>query len=261
MSIEGVNGAAGAGARATDGAAGASGSSAAALHPGLRRAYERIRDLLAKATRDEGRSRHEVGTIVSAVKQDSAKYGAQAVEQLARALGTNIHTLYRCAAVAECWSAAQLEALQARVNEHGQPLSWSHLVLISGVTSPKRRSDLVDRVLRDSLSVRELVVLVDEVSSPAEKTSALTVLHRFVRTAERFSQSAAEMQNELLAELEGGCSSGWNAAQLIERAIAANEQLQTVMQRQLQRLRSEKGRLARRGLDSAPRLLAGMPNR
>jgi hypothetical protein len=69
------------------------------------------------------------------------------------------------------------------------------------------------------------------------------------------------MQNELLAELEGATSSGANAAHLIERAIAANRQLQTVMQRQLQRLQTEKGRLARRGPESAPRLLAGMPIR
>ena len=232
------------------------------MHPGLRRAYERIRDLFARATKDDARCRHEVGAIVSEIKQDSDKYGAQAVEQLARALGTNIHTLYRCASVAECWSRAQLEALHARVNVHGQPLSWSHLVLISGVTSPKRRSELIDRALHDSLSVRELVVLVEARPATEDRTSALAVLHRFVRTTERWSTAATEMQNELLAELEGISSSGANAAHLIERAIAANEQLQTIMQRQLQRLRAEKGRLVKRSpTEGAPRLLAGMTTR
>ena len=71
------------------------GAGVADIHAGLRDAYERIRALLAKATKDEASSRHEVGVIVSDIKQDTAKYGVHAVEQLAGARGTNVHTLYR----------------------------------------------------------------------------------------------------------------------------------------------------------------------
>lgn len=96
------------------------------LNPALRPACDSIRKLLASTTRDETRTRYRIGTIVAGVKKSLHKYGARAVEELASAVGTNVHTLYRCAAVAECWSEAELEALLRRTNTYEQPLSWSH---------------------------------------------------------------------------------------------------------------------------------------
>jgi hypothetical protein len=218
------------------------------LSPGLRPVYESIRKLLAGAARDEARSRHQIGVLIDAVKKAPGKYGARAVEQLASALGSNVHTLYRCAAVSSCWSPPQLEVLLRRTTPQGQPLSWSHLVLVAGVTTAKRRTDLLDKALEDALTVRELLVLVDtEGKSEGRRGGAgLVVLHRVVRASERWSHAAATMHEELLAELEGTSSDAGEPAELIERAIAAQELLQGIVTKQLLRLRVERGRFERK---------------
>jgi hypothetical protein len=219
------------------------------LRPGLRPVYESIRRLLAGATRDEARSRHQVGLLIAAVKNTNDKYGARAVEQLAGALGSNVHTLYRCAAVSECWTAAELEVLLRRTTPRGQPLSWSHLVLVAGVTSARRRNELLDKALEDALTLRELLVLVDTPGKGAARgggDGGLVVLHRVVRASERWSHAAARMHEELLAELEGASSEAGEPTALLERAITAQEHLQGIVQKQLLRLRTERGRFDRR---------------
>ena len=212
--------------------------------------YEAIRKLLAGAARDEARSRHQVGVLIAGVKKERDKYGARAVEQLASALGSNVHTLYRCAGVCERWAPDELELLLRRTTTKGQPLSWSHLVLLSGVTSEPRRAELVDRALKDALTVRELLVLVNAVGrgEPRGGEKGLVILHRVTRASERWSQAAMAMHEELLAELEGARSGAGEPTELIERAIAAQEQLQRIVQKQLQRLRAEQGGLGSRSL-------------
>jgi len=232
------------------------------LNPGLRPVYESIRKLLAGATRDEARSRHQVGTLIAEVKKARDKYGARAVEQLASALGTNVHTLYRCAAVAECWSPGQLESLLRRTTAQGQPLSWSHLVVLAGVSSPRQRTELLDRALQDALSVRELMVQVEAADQSAGTRASLVVLHRVVRASERWSHAAATMHEELMAELEGAPSEEGEPTELIERAIAAQEQLEGIVQKQLARLRAERRRFDRKGAKATDRssglMLTGM---
>jgi hypothetical protein len=227
------------------------------LNPGLRSVYESIRKLLACAARDDARSRHQIGVLIGTVKKAADKYGARAVEQLASALGSNVHTLYRCAAVSECWSPTQLEALLRRTTPQGQPLSWSHLVLLAGVTASKRRAELVDKALEDALTVRELLILVDTGGPPDARRggAGLVALHRVVRASERWSHAAATMHEELLAELEGTSSDAGKPAELIERAIAAQEQLQGIVTKQLLRLRAERGRFD--GKKPAAMLVAG----
>jgi hypothetical protein len=213
-----------------------------ALSPGLRPVYESIRRLLDGATRDEARSRHQIGVYIGEVKSASDKYGARAVELLAGALGTNVHTLYRCATVSSCWSSTQLETLLRRTTPGGQPLSWSHLVLLAGVPSARRRTDLVDWTLQDGLTVRELRALVEVSGEGDAHRKGHVVLHRVARTSERWSNAAASMLDELLAELESASSDAGGPAELIERAIAAHEQLHGIVQKQLVRLRAERGR-------------------
>lgn len=84
------SGAAGARARAESTAVRAVGPGVAALHPGLRRAYERIRDLLARTTRGNAPGRHEIGTIVADASERPTEYGTHAVEPLAQALEARV---------------------------------------------------------------------------------------------------------------------------------------------------------------------------
>lgn len=237
------------------------------LSPGLRPVYESIRELLAGATRDEARSRHRIGVHIVEVKRAPDKYRAHAVERLAHALGTNVHTLYRCASVAECWSAEQLDEVLRRTTTKGQPLSWSHFVVLAGVTSPKRRAELVDYALRKRLTVRELVAQVEAQGQWSVDNRALVVLQRLVKATERWSEAARGMHEELLAELERtDRQEEGDSAGLIEQAIAAEEQLHGVVLKQLARLRSERARLTRRPEGAAiraakPPMLAGVRGR
>ncbi|MGD0524296.1 MAG: hypothetical protein ABSE49_04080 [Polyangiaceae bacterium] len=217
------------------------------LSPGLRPVYESIRELLAGATRDEARSRHRIGVHIVEVKLAADKYGTRAVERLALALGTNVHTLYRCASVAECWSTEQLDEVLRRTTAKGQPLSWSHLVLLAGVTPARGRGDLTDLALRKQLTVRELVVHLEARRRWAVDKRATVVLQRLVKATERWSEAARGMHDELLAELEeADREDETESAGLLEQAILAEEQLHRVVVKQLARLRAERARLTRR---------------
>jgi hypothetical protein len=191
-----------------------------------------------------------VGVIVSGVLKAPNRYGAHAVEELARAAGTNVHTLYRAAVVAGCWTESQVEGLLLRENRHGQPLSWSHFVVLAGVASTERRAALVEVALGEGLTVRELTAQIRLERGRIGRGTCVLV-SRVVRTAERWSEAAVALHQELLAELD--CAAGAPAGDddsgpvaLIERAIAAKERLKNVMERQLVDLRAERGRFTPR---------------
>ena len=217
------------------------------LSPGLRPVYESIRELLAGPAREDTRSRHRVGVHIVEVKLAADKYGARAVERLAQALDTNVHTLYRCASVAECWSAEKLDEVLHRTTVRGQPLSWSHLVVLAGVTPARRRRDLVELALRKQMTVRELVMHLEACAGWTVDKRVAVVLRRLVRATERWAEAARGIHNELLDEIEGADrEDGGEAAGSIAQAIAAEEQLHGVVLRQLSRLRAERARLTRR---------------
>ena len=93
-------------------------------------------------------------------------------------------------------------------------------MLLAGVTSARRRTELLETSLRDALSVRELLVLADAAADGGVRGggAGLVVLHRVVRTSERWSHAAATMHEDLLAELEKpGLSLMRNTAEFIKR--------------------------------------------
>lgn len=212
------------------------------MNTALRAVYQSIRDLLARASRDEVRNRFQVGVLVAEVKRWPNKYGNGAVAALAKALSQDTQTLYRCATVAECWSVSQLDTLVLRHDEYGQPLSWSHFVLLANVSPARERKELFERCLNHSLSVRELVALIDarrRVQGTPGPTVTAPAAEQFVRATERLVAGAARAQRELLAELKAVSHDPEVARALLERAVAAQEQLQALTLKQLNRLRAE----------------------
>lgn len=223
----------------------------------LSAAYRTIRDLLAHAGRAEVSARHQVGAIIVDVKRSRHKYGTQAVQRLAKALGSDEQTLYRCASVAQCWSRTQIEALLARTTEYGQPLTWSHFVVLATVPSAKHRADLFDRALREVLSVRALAALVDDTSADADADDGSNprVLGRLARTTDRLARELDAIHSDLLSTLPKRHRSAQRL--LIEQAIAANERLQAVVRQQAERLMTQHERLRVGAERPVPRLLAG----
>ncbi len=236
----------------------------AAMNAALRTAYQTIRDLLARGCKEEVRNRHRVGVLVAEIKRWPNKYGSGAVAQLAGALSVDAQTLYRCASVAECWSQAQIEGVLDRSNAYGQPPSWSHFVLLAGVRSSRQRRELLERVIGDSLSVRDLSAVLEAGAHPRKlgNDSASAALDRLLRATKRWQESTEKAHRELLAEIETAGSSH-DAAAVLGRAIEAQEQMQAAAKARLRTLREQLARVRRESRDSettgsAPRVLSGM---
>lgn len=94
--------------------------------------------------------RYAAGEIIAAVKGAPQKYGEGAVTVLARAVGEDEPSLYRFALVAETFSRSESKRLLAA------GLTWSHLVALSRLGSPRVREMWTERALKSQLSVREL---------------------------------------------------------------------------------------------------------
>jgi hypothetical protein len=82
------------------------------------------------------------------------------------ALGEDVPSLYRHAAVAERLGATEVEDLLSRRGPRGQALSWSHLVVLGSVRSQAVRESLVRRVFAEGLSVRALTAAAGEGAAP-----------------------------------------------------------------------------------------------
>jgi ActR/RegA family two-component response regulator len=130
------------------------GAAAASTGDHLDERITRLRQLLS--VRPGPRVRYAVGAIVAEIKAHPELYGRGAMVAVATALGEDLPSLYRHAAVAECWTEAEVSALLDRKGPGGRTLSWSHIVLLGSVSSAHARARLVEQALRESLSVRDL---------------------------------------------------------------------------------------------------------
>jgi predicted nuclease of restriction endonuclease-like (RecB) superfamily len=112
------------------------------LEQGQREAYQRIDQIRA-------RTYVAIGAVILAAElrhQQRADYGRQAISALARDLGFSDSSIYNMVAVARVFQADNLP----------MPMSWSHLVRLSGVESLDARQFYIDQILRHQWSVRYL---------------------------------------------------------------------------------------------------------
>jgi len=123
-----------------------------------------IRALLTRATLDDIATRYQVGLRLLLLKRNPDKYGERAVERLSADLGVGTATLYRYCLVAETWTGPDVQALLGRTTELGEPLTWSHLVVLARAPASARGS-LVYQCLRQRWSVRDLTVRVQELTA------------------------------------------------------------------------------------------------
>lgn len=108
----------------------------------------------------DARVHYRMGVIVAQVRRRPDVYGPRGVAMLAASVGAAVPNLYRCATVAERWTEPELEGLLSRTRRDGQPLSWSHLVVLASIEGEAARAMLLERVLSGSLSVRALMAFV-----------------------------------------------------------------------------------------------------
>jgi ActR/RegA family two-component response regulator len=142
-----------------------------AVLPGtLEGCVERLRELLP--LRVDPLARYAIGAIVAAIKAGPEVYGKSGVTTVAQAIGEDVPSLYRHAAVAECWTEAGVRNLLGKKGRDGRPLSWSHLVQLEAVQSPVTRQRLVKQALDEALSVRDLTALVKGEAAGASSDGA-----------------------------------------------------------------------------------------
>jgi hypothetical protein len=112
------------------------------------------------AAPQDARARYAIGAAVAAIKARADLFGSGAVAMAAEALDEDLPSLYRHAAVAERLDPAEVDSLLCRTGPGRQSLTWSHLVVLGSVPSQAEREQLVNRVLVEGLSVRELMAVV-----------------------------------------------------------------------------------------------------
>ena len=179
--------------------------SSSRMNAALRAKFTEVSRLLAAIVVADTKTRYDVGVIVAAIKADDLTYGARACEKLAAALDCSPASLYRNAIVAECWSRAEFTALLRRRDARGQPLSWTHWVVLASVDSESELARFVDEALDKSLSARELKALVtarkqDATEGGASTCSTLPALRRILAATD----SLTSRWQELVTGIDGG---------------------------------------------------------
>lgn len=133
--------------KASDRALVARGSNNAAIDKTLQKMKAPLRAVFAKVARIVGKwdgidllVGHEIGTHVLEVRDHLARYGDDAVELLARALGVRASVLYISAKVAELWKRSELVALLERWNALGHGIGWADIAKIVGAGLRRTKS-------------------------------------------------------------------------------------------------------------------------
>lgn len=217
------------------------------MNASLRRKYETIRELFSGNTADTVRVRHQIGGMISEIRNAPDKYGARGVILLATALGRDETTLYRYGQVATRWTGDELGVLLKRVNIFGEPISWSHLVELTAVNSKRDRAALVERVLGEGLSVRELARVISSSSTDTarDQTRPLAVdLSEMVSASERYERRASRWSEVLLTRVEEAIADGVDLAPLLDKAEAAQARLLESCHKNLDRLRDARARFS-----------------
>lgn len=112
-----------------------------------------LRRLAAQPASDS--MRYAIGAVVKELKSHPDTYGDNAVSTAAAAIGEDQAGLYRFARVAERWTSRE-----ARVLLSGKGIMWSHLVELARIDSPAVRANLLRRIRRERMPMRDVHVLV-----------------------------------------------------------------------------------------------------
>lgn len=209
------------------------------MNAALRAKVKLVAKLLATASEDEVRTRYQIGQIISELKRAENKYGANAVERVAKPLGRPASTLYRYSLVAERWSLDRLGTVLGRRNTLGQPLSWSHFVVLASVDGSTQRKTLLERTLSESLSARQLRLLLG--APPKKSASPTASLRRVLERVEAFGDVAAAW-TEAIGALEG--KNDDELAELLDRAAHSHRRLLEQVQEQVRQIESVRKRFA-----------------
>lgn len=210
-----------------------------------------LRGLLAEAARGEVLARHRVGIVLRDLMRSPRTYGQHCIERVGVELGFAPSTLYRYAAVAECWCSMDILAQSAKTNRFGHPLTWSHFLVLSKVSESTLRQTLLDTCLAEAWSSRELALRVaalverrvtHETSEGLD--SVREALEDGIESAIRATTGVRVLADSLEAPFAD--VTGESNGDLLSRAIAAMEELRSRAELILTQLeRTQRGSVSR----------------
>jgi hypothetical protein len=211
------------------------------MTPELREQYQVVRKLLSTTTAADARTRYRVGVVVLEIKQSEDRYGTRAVALLASALCRNEATLYRYSAVAEAWTATEVEEILLQRMPGGEPISWCHLQEIA-ISPREKRESLLRKTIAKGLSLRELTELArgERVKLPhvaggsgERSRRPLAQLEQLATACEAIEQLAIDdsMLERVLS------SNSERAGEIVERTLAAQSKALHQLEQNIAQLR------------------------
>ena len=158
------------------------------------------REALLKADQNDVQARYKVALIAVQVK-DEAEFGKDGLGRMDEELGLGKSTLYSYARVAETWKAEEFVEVSSKFNAKGMALSWSHWQELAGVRDGRARRPLLERTVRECLSVRDLRAAIKEGDSTNDSAKAGTDSGRSLESNARskFTRLLSSMEKEAKA--------------------------------------------------------------
>jgi hypothetical protein len=119
----------------------------------------RLAGLVQRRRNGDERAGRAIGAIVI-VLRGSARHGEAWFEQVTGRVGMCRSALYARERLARCWTSSEYDRLLRRRGPSGARLYEAHLLAIAQVTAEVQRAELVERVLRENLNVRQLQAIL-----------------------------------------------------------------------------------------------------
>jgi len=118
---------------------------------------ERLSDIAGR----EIRLRYELGRFLHAIRyREAGAFPSDALDRIARIVGTHPSGLRRCARVTEALDADEFEAIARLRGPRGWRVTWSHFELLAEVRSRPTRWRLAHVIIDQRLSVRALATSI-----------------------------------------------------------------------------------------------------
>jgi hypothetical protein len=175
----------------------------------------KIRDLVGAADRNDVAARYQIAVHCRKVRNgegNKKKYGAGAVDTLAKALGWCRATVHNYANVAKTWrDERKFVALAGKNDKFRKPLTWHHFVLLTKLTDAGRRDKLAEEALTHGWTVRELEKNLqpdpaeeDSVATPQPKSSSVltNAVRHYAMTVRTLKSNGTEFGKHLAKNIK-----------------------------------------------------------
>ncbi len=122
----------------------------------------KVQALAATLHTTDVRTRAEIGVEVTRYSEKTGTSETDAVKLIAELTQLHPSTIYDCLKVARAFSLKRLDDILKRKMKNGKTLTFSHVVVLSGVTDEQARNTWVDRCFANQWSVRDLEAALNE---------------------------------------------------------------------------------------------------